>query len=50
MKENKNLRKQRIIFIFFIIASCYNMREDDENIQEMINNSFHIMYSDVVDI
>lgn len=31
MKENKNLRKQRFIFILFVTVS-YNMREDDENI------------------
>ena len=50
MKEKRNLRKQRITFIFCIIASCYDTREDDANMQEMINNCFLIVYSNVVDI
>lgn len=48
MKGNKNPRKQRFIFIFFIVASSYNMIEDNEN--TIHKNCFHIMDSDAIDI
>jgi hypothetical protein len=50
IKENSNLRKQRIIFIFFTIAGFCNVRGDDRNTWETTMDYFHSVYSAAVDI